>query len=74
MRHREYRPALAGFAPIAQLDRALVYGTSCRKFESSWAREFIRSTWCHQSYKSPRGGRRCQATWIGCGWHWRRPT
>jgi hypothetical protein len=25
-------------APIAQLDRALVYGTSCRKFESSWAR------------------------------------
>src|SRR5580700_10315339 len=43
MRHREYRPALAGFAPIAQLDRALVYGTSCRKFESSWAREFIRT-------------------------------
>ena len=26
------------FAPIAQLDRALVYGTRCRKFESSWAR------------------------------------
>jgi tRNA(adenine34) deaminase len=26
-------------APIAQLDRALVYGTSCRKFESSWARK-----------------------------------
>jgi|GEM_PF-151254 tRNA(adenine34) deaminase len=25
-------------APIAQLDRALVYGTRCRKFESSWAR------------------------------------
>jgi tRNA(adenine34) deaminase len=28
----------ASSAPIAQLDRALVYGTSCRKFESSWAR------------------------------------
>src|SRR6202020_539930 len=27
-----------GIAPIAQLDRALVYGTRCRKFESSWAR------------------------------------
>jgi hypothetical protein len=27
-----------GHAPIAQLDRALVYGTRCRKFESSWAR------------------------------------
>jgi tRNA(adenine34) deaminase len=26
-------------APIAQLDRALVYGTRCRTFESSWARE-----------------------------------
>jgi hypothetical protein len=26
------------FAPIAQLDRAPVYGTGCRKFESSWAR------------------------------------
>ena len=25
-------------APIAQLDRALVYGTKGRKFESSWAR------------------------------------
>src|SRR5262249_54397726 len=25
-------------APIAQLDRAPVYGTGCRKFESSWAR------------------------------------
>ena len=28
----------ARWAPIAQLDRALVYGTRCRKFESSWAR------------------------------------
>ena len=26
-------------APIAQLDRALVYGTRCRTFESSWARQ-----------------------------------
>jgi len=30
-------------APIAQLDRALVYGTRCRKFESSWARQLSRS-------------------------------
>jgi hypothetical protein len=29
------------FAPIAQLDRALVYGTRCRKFESSWARSLM---------------------------------
>jgi hypothetical protein len=29
-------------APIAQLDRALVYGTKGRKFESSWARKRIR--------------------------------
>jgi hypothetical protein len=42
-------PALAGAcarfrvqAPIAQLDRALVYGTRCRKFESSWARVIAR--------------------------------
>jgi hypothetical protein len=34
-----YVPAAVD-APIAQLDRALVYGTSCRKFESSWARCF----------------------------------
>lgn len=33
-------------APIAQLDRALVYGTSCRKFESSWARPLVSDeTW-----------------------------
>lgn len=32
------RLPFAGVAPIAQLDRALVYGTSCRTFESSWAR------------------------------------
>src|SRR5690606_5145022 len=25
-------------APIAQLDRALVYGTRCRRFESFWVR------------------------------------
>lgn len=31
------RSFVAG-APIAQLDRALVYGTRCRKFESSWVR------------------------------------
>lgn len=28
----------SNIAPIAQLDRALVYGTKGRKFESSWAR------------------------------------
>ena len=33
----------AADAPIAQLDRALVYGTRGRKFESSWAR---RRSWC----------------------------
>ena len=32
------RAPCRGRAPIAQLDRALVYGTRCRKFESSWAR------------------------------------
>jgi hypothetical protein len=32
-------PREIALAPIAQLDRALVYGTRCRKFESSWARK-----------------------------------
>jgi hypothetical protein len=35
-------PRNGGRAPIAQLDRALVYGTRCRKFESSWARRSTR--------------------------------
>ncbi len=30
-------------APIAQLDRALAYGASCWRFDSSWAHNFFRS-------------------------------
>lgn len=42
-------------APVAQLDRALVYGTRCRKFESSRARFSPRHTTPHHATpRSPR--------------------
>ena len=55
-------------APIAQLDRALVYGTRCRKFESSWARPratvaFSVSTPTQLGVGACRPTKRSEATW-----------
>src|SRR5262249_13117311 len=61
--------ALPSPAPIAQLDRALVYGTSCRKFESSWARQLavsIDEDWMRVALgEADAASDRCEVP-VGC--------